>query len=552
MKKRIVAGCVALIALTFAAAASCPAPTAADLAAAAAAEMRRVVRPGGVEGRPFWNANCSYFMYPPAFDFKDVPNAATYAFSVIDDLHHEHRFEAPTPRASLLPVWEKVRDQGFVTVRCTGLDDSGRPLGEAGCRRLFKKAPYRPGSYPPAARSYADCAGRVYDYLAATRAVRNFVKSGMPPGYDLYCYPSKMIAALTTALLRRAERVPEAREESEKSARVMLDYLLGESFGDGAAWSGCPPTYGPKTRADAKEIMTVYPASVGMALLQAATALKETRYLDAAVKIGETYLKMQGEDGTWCLKVNGEDGRCLTKNRLVPSAPVPFLEALARATGKRKYGESADRAFAYVEKKVLASWNWEGQFEDTAPSRPYENLTKHDACWTAMELLRRYPEDRERMAEARELLRFAEDQFVFWEKPTRRDGEGMMEKGLFLDDFRKETWTVPTVIEQWPTCAWPIDSSVAKLIRTYLALYRAEGNPLDLAKAKTLGDVLTRVQEPSGRIPTFMVDPHCIPGDSMGPGGKYPYGWVDWLNCMAASAEALDELSQASLRSGME
>ena len=59
---------------------------------------------------------------------------------------------------------------------------------------------------------------------------------------------------------------------------------------------------------------------------------------------------------------------------------------------------------------------------------------------------------------------------------------------------------------------------------------------------------MTRVQEPTGRIATFWVRPKVIPGDPMGPGGRYPYnGWVDWINCMISDIFALEELADVKL-----
>ena len=91
-------------------------------------------------------------------------------------------------------------------------------------------------------------------------------------------------------------------------------------------------------------------------------------------------------------------------------------------TGEVKYRVAADRAFAYVEKGPLATWNWEGQFEDVIPTALFQNLTKHNACDTAFYLTRRYPWDAKRIAQARELLRFSEDQFVCWERPCHGVG----------------------------------------------------------------------------------------------------------------------------------
>ena len=81
-----------------------------------------------------------------------------------------------------------------------------------------------------------------------------------------------------------------------------------------------------------------------------------------------------------------------------------------------------------------------------------------------------------------------------------------------------------------------IDASAAKLIRTYLALYHATGNPLDLAKARTLGDSCVRMQEKNGRIPTIWSYEGCA-----SPGS-------DWINCMLATFAALDELSKVEER----
>ena len=73
------------------------------------------------------------------------------------------------------------------------------------------------------------------------------------------------------------------------------------------------------------------------------------------------------------------------------------------------------------------------------------------------------------------------------------------------------------------------------MIAAYLAMYRAEGDPLDLEKAKALADAITQVQEPSGRVPTFW-----------SAGSKA--GWLaeeryDWLNCMASCAKALMDVA---------
>ena len=73
------------------------------------------VRPGGVGGQPFWNGHADWFLYPPSFDFKVVPGAARYRFTVLDDQHLARTFETNAPTVSLAPVWGEI-PPGFVSV----------------------------------------------------------------------------------------------------------------------------------------------------------------------------------------------------------------------------------------------------------------------------------------------------------------------------------------------------------------------------------------------------------------------------------------------------
>ena len=147
--------------------------------------------------------------------------------------------------------------------------------------------------------------------------------------------------------------------------------------------------------------------------------------------------------------------------------------------------------------------------------------------------MKRFPGDAKRLAQARELLRFSEDQFVYWEKPCRMDGTGYRTGtperktiASWLWDYKN--WHTPGVGEQY---GWemPIDASNDKLIRTYLALYAADRNPLDLAKARALGDSLTNIQDAKGCIRTQML--------------TRPDADSIWINCLGATVEALDLLA---------
>lgn len=163
----------------------------------------------------------------------------------------------------------------------------------------------------------------------------------------------------------------------------------------------------------------------------------------------------------------------------------------------------------------LTDWNWDGQFEDIRPEQPYKNPTKHNAIDVMFYLLERFPDDPFRREQARALLKFSEARFVVWRQPANHPD-----------------WATPSVLEQY-SCFVPIDGSASKMIGGYLAIAKADGDSLCLAKALALADSITRVQKPDGRLPTFWID---------GPIGGVRY---DWLNCTAASARALEKAEQA-------
>lgn len=519
------------------------------------AELRNAVRPGKPDGSGFWNRNAQWFMYPPAFNFDEVKGAKLYRFTVLDDWQHAHVFYADSPKAPLTPVWEEIRT-GFFTVLCDGMDARTNFVGavcdgDAPVRPSYwKLAAFKPGAYGPAKRGYAEAAKKIYDFVFEKPSTRHFLETGKPdPDYVLNCYPSKIHSSLIEAMVRYAKLRPDRAADALKLARNAADYLLSLREPADAPLAHFTPTYDPhpqyrKWCAEkyAGQTMLLYPASAGQAFLSLAERTGEAKYKDAALKIADTYLKLQGADGTWCLKLWLKDGKPVNENRCFPLAVAEFLERAYAASGNAAYRAAADRAAAYVDRGPMADFNWEGQFEDVEPTKKYVNLTKHPAVSAAIYFLKRHPGDAKRKAEARELLRFAEDQFVLWERPCRADGTGIRTGRPW---YRPEDVTVdylgwyvfPSATEQYH---WniPIDASNAKLIRGWLATWKATGNPLDLAKARAFGDALTRAQLDSGRIPTQMAEYNLKDA-----GG-------DWVNCILAAARALELLAECEQAEG--
>lgn len=510
------------------------AATVEELEKLVAEDVAKPVRPVGVNGQEeYWNVNAVWFMYPPAFAFPSSPRADGFRVRIVDAAGKVRCFEQKEPVVSLEPFWMELPD-GRTEVWCDAYHRWPHWTVARNFRVFWKMAPYRPGTYPAAPRSPSEAAVKCCRYLLGCDWLKTYAETGRPdPAYRLNCYPAKMDSALVRLMVGYARTSPADRDAALKLARIAVDHLLSLAQPEDAPLAHFPPTYlgGHYT---AKEYagmnMLVHPAECGSAYLTLWSETKEEKYLAAAKGVGETYLRLQGDDGTWYLKMYEKDGTPVSENRLHPDAVISFMDELYEATGDVRFRDCADRAFGFYENGPLRDWNWEGQFEDVEPTLKYENLTKHPACGLAIRIVRRWPNDAERIAQARELLRFAEDQFVVWSRPKGKDANSLVALG-------GSGWDVePAVVEQY-YYREAVDASAAKLIHTYLALYRATGNPLDLAKARTLGDSVIRIQKENGRIQTIWTTEVGVNLQS------------DWLNCMAASVSALLDLAQVGVHS---
>lgn len=502
------------------------------------AETLEPIRPGGINGRPFWNTYAKQFIYVPSFDFPAVNGAAYYRFEAEDRFHNIHSFTATSPTAPLTPVWNAI-PAGPVYLTVDACDRNNCRVGTAGARVFYRNAPFNNG-YPSAARSYAQAAKMAYDYLFNLKLIRDLADGEPDMEFALFCYPSKMHSSIITGMVNYAEMAPENKAEAIATACGSADHLIKTAVPQGDFLEYLPLTYQGNKLTAAKysgTIMMIYPAEVGSSMINLYNAVKDVKYLDYAVRIGEQYLKLQQENGSWHLILNIADGKPARDNFCVPVPIMEFLEQLSDVTGQTQYRQAAERGLQHLQ-DVFATFNWEGQFEDVeAQAKAYHNLTLHSAASMFLYLCGKPSASPELIAQAREVLRFAEDQFVIWEQPgwagtdhwyqPRTKEELQTRNWGWLNEYR-----VPCALEQY-LCYVPVDSATAKMARFFLMMYKLEKNPLDLAKARALCDSLTRWQNDNGRIPTwghsekFSSDPD-----------------KDWFNCMFFTADTLKLMAE--------
>jgi len=500
------------------------------------------VRHGEKRGAPFWNAESTMFMYVPAFHFTAVRGCRRYLYKAVDENGGIHTFEADNCCALLTPIWAEL-PEGVVQLTVTALRPDGSEYGLAGARTFYRSAPF-PEDTPPAVCSYAECAVKAYKYAMSQSFIQHWLKHGTPdPSYDLNVYPSKMISALVEAMLSYARLCPEDAADALKVATNAADYLMRITPRGDAPMADVPPTYhldfcpDPEkhniltpnwnaAKAHGDTVMMIYPASAGLMYVDLEKATGNAAYLEEALKIGRYYLETVEPNGSWYLVRSAVTGKPLTGNCVSPMLDVvAFLDALYKRTGDGCWKELCEKAIGYVTETQLRTYNWEAQFEDTALSSNYANLTHFSAVSLAMYFAENHADDPKFMELAKSLMRFAEDQFVIWKRPYPWFHGA---PGDFAP-YNPAIWHTPCALEQYNWYV-PIDSSTCTVAHGFFALYKAGCGSLYLAKALALMDQLTRMQREDGKIPTHWMNTEDAEKNF-------------WFNCMFESCRALEMMA---------
>ncbi len=492
------------------------------------------VRPGVPGKTAFWNGNASQFIYAPAFDFSPVAGAAAYRFSAVSAADSRtYTFQAADPWATLAPVWKEL-PVGYVDLEVTGLDKAGKAVGTAGKRRFYRSAvfagPYRENPQ----YNYRESAQRALGYLFHHRYLQNWITAGAPDtAYFLYCYPSKMEAAIIQGMLLYSRLAPEDSAAAMKVAINAGKYLISRSLPAGSPLEFFPPTYDPaflsqelarKTN-DAsllyrEQVMLSYPPQAALAYLDLYGVTADSCFLKAAVRIADTFARIQQPDGNWPLKMNLVTGEAVGSNCVRVGKIIELFSRLKHDFGLDRY-ESCSRAAWPNYLRPFESFNFEAQFEDVPPTEPYHNLSHYGAVEGANHYLDQAAEHPENLGLAREFLRFAEDQFVVWERPCPDPGP----------DWRKKDasdWITPCALEQYDYYV-PIDASAANFIDVFLKAFQVTGDRLFLAKAVSLANSMVAVQEETGgHYPTYWWESRYKLSDRFG-----------WINCAISSAQTM-------------
>ena len=483
------------------------------------------VRPGAPGRRPFWNAHSKCFTFAPAFDFKEVPVAAGYRFTVKSkDGGWSGTFSAGKPWASLAPVWKDV-PVGEVVVEVEAMKANGQSVGLAGKREFRRNAVFH-GPYHDKVFPYEEIPIRLCKAVMRDPYWKQFLKTGGP--YDSGMYPSLFEGdgvVLSMAFYARSAPSAADTKDALTMAGNAARNLLSESFAANDALPYFPPCYAKRLPLPSEEkfyakdpltpnhVMMHYPAWAAVAYLDLHDVTKEKDFFDAALRIAQTYVKTQQANGTWRLRMNAKTGEVLSRNDLVPIPIIELYERLWRQYDRQEFRTPMTAAFDWMMNNTVKQFNFEAQYSDVAPMQDYTNLSGNRAGEMAAFLFRHAEERPDLVSVAEEILRMEEDQFILWERP-----------------FDPKFFT-PCGLEQY-AYYMPVNYSAVVYFDACAAAYRVTGKPLYLAKAITMLNAFTWIMEKSnGVLPSLMK-----------PGVESLEGWPNCAGCSKILARPIFSL----------
>lgn len=500
---------------------ACSTPAYEALDRQARKEYLQPVRPG-TEGRnPFWNGFAKKFIYAPAFGFPEADGAAEYLFTLTQEGADPVTFKADAPTADLSPVWDRL-PCGNTTLTVDALDAGGAVLARVGERSFLRDFPYE-GPYPGPARDYREAAIRALLYVHTMPEIQHWAESTVPDmGYSHNTYPCKIIGATIRNECLVASMLPERRENALAIARNAAQFLLDQSRPEDAPLAFFPPTYYLDREASKRDwnqgkTMTLEAASAGQAFLDLYDVTEEPAWLERAVGIGRTYVRLQRPDGSLPIKVDFVTGEPVND---VSAMLHPLLRYFLRLEGYGfpEFAAARELGERWMDEVAVETFDMTGQFEDVNVKglEPYQNLTNCTAAPYASYLLSKPAPSRRDLANAGDLIRLSEDQFVHWAYPEKT-ADGIYKR------------YAPCVHEQYKY-EMPVDNSACNVSNAWLDQYAATGDLLPLAKAKAMVDQVTRMQNPvNGKIPTTWE------WREAGKDRKRTF----WVNCSLASIQLL-------------
>ncbi|MCQ2143584.1 MAG: hypothetical protein MJY56_05895 [Bacteroidales bacterium] len=498
-------------------------------------EYLEPIRPGYEGKNGYWNRFSLKFIYAPAFDIAPVEGAVSYRFTVTpkDGEGFSLSFNADTPYSPLSPVWDEIPVGNVrLVVEALMADGSATVLFE---REFLRDFPFD-GPYCEAPRSYSEAVKYAILYVHRMPQVQSWLTQSTPDmSYFLYTYPAKLVSAVINNESMLARMMPQYREECEEICRKCYSFLVSISKGENEPLAFFAPTYYGGLIASANEenfgtTMTMEASKFAEACLNLYKLTDEQEFLDRAVAITRTYGRLQGEDGSFPIKLHWDDGTGVSEAKGLPYPIISLILRFQNEFGIHEFDGMLLKCEAWMKAVPMKTFDLTGQFEDTTIDvESHQNLTHWSAAPYAMYLLGKEDRTAEEFEDAIDLIRFCEDQFVYWDALPSSNGLKSINTPCGYEQYKNEPVKFKGTDEQFRYYS-PIDASSANIMLAMARAYEETGDELFYQKAKALADNLVLCQDVWGKIPTI----------------QSGYTTDFWINCQYYTITALLEMERIS------
>lgn len=443
-----------------------------------------------------WNTFATKFLYAPAFDFPEAPGAKDYLFALTDTQGHRWQMHTCNPKASLSPVWNQIPGGTDVMLAVIALRDGKVTTDTVGRRRFLRDYPFQ-GPYNTPARPYKEAAFMAMRYVHGMRAINQWKDHDEPDmSYSHNTYACKIMGATMRNEALVAHFIPELRDEALLMGRNVARFLRTISQPKGTPLAYFPPTYYKGLIASARQenqnkTMCMEAVTVGHGLLDLYRETRDPWYLEWALGIADTYVRLQRPDGSLPIKLDLTTGEPVNDACAMLHPLLRYWLRLHNEFGQTRYDEARHRGERWMQDVAVRRFDMTGQFEDCSVLglQPYENLTNCTAAPLAAYIYDRPSSDATQLQDAEDLMRLSEDQFTHWDIRPWRSG------------IRPHP--TPCVFEQYKY-QMSVDASAANVAGGFLSKYLRTGDPLALAKALALTNTVTIMQDAcTGQIPTI-------------------------------------------------
>lgn len=474
------------------------------------------------------------FVAPPVLRWAPVTLSRRFTVTVADRDRVVWSAATTDREIDLAPAWPRLA-HGPVDVLVQGFDEAGEEVSVRAHRRFWRVPGF--DGVRPEPGDWEGCVRRAVGYLLAPArdevaeyerddprcAWRSFEDSVTGVRGQLG-FPALHHPSFVLALLGFAERHPRdpLAPEAERQALGYGQWLLDHQLPGDWRCGGLAPSTIERGEVggwvEGGNITLFRAARVGEAFIRLTRYTGEDRYLERTRRIAAVLLDLQRDDGSWPYRVDprtGETSESYTSAVVTPIRLLAMLEELGAGTTSEiaTWRQGRDRAEAWLLAGPVADGRWEGMYEDIPGTPAWSNLENWDTNETIRYLLSGACAAPGKVAHAKRLNDYIEDQFVVWraeESPVT------------------VRCTTPSVLEQY-RCYHPMEVHTGNWLVSLLALHQATGEEHYLAKGIAAANSIAAGQHESGALSTWGFDTRF---------GKVLQA-MNWPGCNAVAVTAL-------------